>query len=406
MTGNSWRRAAAAIARIIERNQDLNAFLAVRAEAADWEGIPLAVKDIFDTAGLVTTYGSALYRDHVPARTAEAVVRLERAGYVVVGKTNLHEFAYGVTSENPHFGPVRNPLDLKRMAGGSSGGSAAALAAGLCDAALGSDTGGSIRIPAACCGVVGFKPTYGLIPTEGVFPLSPSFDHVGPMARTVVECARAFRALVGSQPSRPADLDRLRIGIPDSFFTFCSPEVTSAVRTALELMPGAGPVDFPEPESFDASPMSLAEAAAVHRATFPSRADAYGEDVAEKLKRGLAVTTLEYDVCRERLTDFRKRALAVFEYVDLLAVPTLPCVAPLLGTKSLQAQGRLFETRELLTRNTRPFNNLGWPVLALPCGIAENGLPASVSLVGPLGADELVLAAGAELERRLKDSGR
>src|SRR6266542_6752943 len=152
------------------------------------EGIPLAVKDLFDTAGLTTTYGSAIFTEHVPTRTAEAVSRLEQSGYANVGKTNLHEFAYGTTSENPHFGTVPNPVAPGRIAGGSSGGSAAPLAAGLADAALGTDSGGSIRIPAACCGIVGFKPTYGLVPLDGCFPLASSFDHVGPMARTVADC--------------------------------------------------------------------------------------------------------------------------------------------------------------------------------------------------------------------------
>src|SRR5439155_2980894 len=165
-------------------------------------GIGLAVKDLFDTAGLVTTYGSILFADHVPHRTAEAVRRLEQGGYGVVGKTNLHEFAYGVTSENPHFGTVPSPLAPGRIAGGSSGGSAAALAAGLADAALGTDTGGSIRIPAACCGIVGFKPTFGLVPLEGCFPLAPSFDHAGPMARSVDECSRMLEHLAPGFESR------------------------------------------------------------------------------------------------------------------------------------------------------------------------------------------------------------
>src|SRR5690242_16576397 len=158
-------------------------------------GIPLAVKDLFDTAGLVTTYGSILFAEHVPAETAEAVRLLEAAGYANVGKTNLHEFAYGTTSENEHFGPVPNPRYPGHIAGGSSGGSAAALAAGVADAALGTDSGGSIRIPAACCGVAGFKPTYGLVPTDGCFPLATSFDHVGPMARSVAECTAMLAAL-------------------------------------------------------------------------------------------------------------------------------------------------------------------------------------------------------------------
>src|ERR671922_1878376 len=176
------------------------------------EGIPLAVKDLFDTAGITTTYGSILFADHLPAETAEAVRRAEAAGYANVGKTNLHEFAYGITSENPHFGTVPNPLAPGRIAGGSSGGSAAALAAGVADAALGSDSGGSIRIPAACCGVVGFKPTYGLVSLEGCFPLAPTFDHAGPMARTVDACEAMLRVLApGYTPVEPPERPRVAI---------------------------------------------------------------------------------------------------------------------------------------------------------------------------------------------------
>src|SRR5215216_4682075 len=187
-------------------------FLAKPAEPA--EGIPLAVKDLFDTAALTTTYGSIIFADHVPSETAEAVRRAEAAGYANVGKTNLHEFAYGITSANPHFGTVPNPIAPGRMAGGSSGGSAAALAAGLAEAALGSDSGGSIRIPAACCGIVGFKPTYDLVSTEGCFPLAPSFDHVGPMARTVAECVAQLEALVdGFESATLETLEEVAIGV-------------------------------------------------------------------------------------------------------------------------------------------------------------------------------------------------
>ena len=177
-------------------------------------GIPLAVKDLFDTAGLVTTYGSIIFAGHVPDRTAEAVARLEAAGYATVGKANLHEFAYGISSQNPDFGTVRNPVAPGRLAGGSSGGSAAALAAGLADAALGTDSGGSIRIPAAWCGVVGFKPSHGLVPLDGCFPLAPSFDHAGPMTRSVRECTSMLSTLVPDfQPGSPEPLEEMNIGI-------------------------------------------------------------------------------------------------------------------------------------------------------------------------------------------------
>ncbi|MET0562074.1 MAG: amidase, partial [Gaiellaceae bacterium] len=175
--------------------------------------MPLAVKDLFDTAGLVTTYGSILFADHVPVETAEAVRRLEAAGYANVGKTNLHEFAFGTTSDNEHFGPVPNPRYPGRVAGGSSGGSAAALAAGLADAAIGTDSGGSIRIPASCCGIVGFKPTWGLVPLDGCFPLAPTFDHAGPMARDVPTCELMLAALVPGFEPRRIELEDVEVGV-------------------------------------------------------------------------------------------------------------------------------------------------------------------------------------------------
>lgn len=394
-----------ALATIAERNEELNAFLAMSEKAALKDGVPLAVKDLFDTAGLVTTYGSRIYREHVPARTAEAVLRLEAAGYVVVGKTNLDEFAYGVTSENQHFGAVRNPLDPSRTAGGSSGGSGAALAARMCDAALGTDTGGSIRIPAACCGVVGLKPTYGAVSLDGVFPLAPSFDHVGPMARTVRECADAFEVLTGRRAGAVADLTRLRIGVAESYFRPCFPGVERALREAIAALPGAEAVDFPPPEAFDNTPMFFPECSAVHRATFPSRASEYGSDAAGRLEQGRRIAAVDYLACREEREAFRARCLAAVEGVDVLVFPTMPCVAPRLGTARIEAGGRSWTTRDLLSRNTRPFNTLGWPVLALPCGAAEDGLPTSLSLAGRMGADELVLAAGAAVEELLRATG-
>src|SRR3954469_24177599 len=194
-------------------------------------GIPLAVKDLFDTAGLVTTYGSSIFAEHVPQDTAEAVRLLEAAGYADVGKTNLHEFAYGVTSMNPHYGWVPNPVRAGRIAGGSSGGSAAALAAGLADAALGTDSGGSIRIPAACCGIAGFKPTWGLVPLDGCFPLAPSFDHAGPMARDVPTCARMLETLVPGFTGEPLEsLAEVEVGV--AWVEHADPLVRARVEAA------------------------------------------------------------------------------------------------------------------------------------------------------------------------------
>ena len=355
------------------------------------EGIPLAVKDLFDTAGLRTTYGSMLFADHVPERTAEAVARLEAAGYVNVGKTNLHEFAYGITSYNPHFGEVPNPLAADRTAGGSSAGSGAALAAGVADAALGSDSGGSIRVPAACCGVVGFKPSRGLVPLEGCFPLAPSFDHAGPMGRDVETCARMLEALAPSfHRAELGSLEELEVGV--AWLDLAEPLVRARVQAAAELFPRRRDVAFPLPEGVGA--VFMREAAESHRGLFPEHADAYGENLRAKLERCLAVTDVELEAALRRLEEYRERAAEAVQGVDLLVTPTLAFVAPPAIRDDL-------EIRDAVIRFTYPFNALGWPALALPCGPAENGLPGSVQLVAPDGGDARVLAAGSLLELEL-----
>jgi aspartyl-tRNA(Asn)/glutamyl-tRNA(Gln) amidotransferase subunit A len=358
-----------------------------RPEALPTDGISLAVKDLFDTAGLTTTYGSILFADHVPERSAEAVVRLEGAGYVNVGKTNLHEFAYGVTSQNPHFGTVPNPIAPGRTAGGSSGGSAAALAAGLADAALGTDSGGSIRIPAACCGIVGFKPSYGLVPLDGCFPLAPTFDHAGPMARTVAGCSAMLEALVPRVLRDPAR--RVSVGV--AWGDRCTPLVTERIREAAGAL-DARAVDFPLPTTIGNAFMR--EVADVHRDLFAESADSYGPNVQAKIERCLEVTDTEATEAVNRRNGYREEADAALGELDLLLTPTLAFVAPPLPDDER-------EIREALIQFTFPFNALGWPALALPAGPAEDGLPASIQLVGRPGADALVLAVGEELEASL-----
>ena len=299
-------------------------------------GIPLAVKDLFDTAGLRTTYGSALFDDHVPGRTAEAVGRLEAAGYSNVGKTNLHEFAYGVSSHNPHFGAVENPLDPGRTAGGSSSGSAAAVAAGLAEAAL-----------------------------------APGFE----------------RAELGS-------LAELVVGV--AWLEHAEPLVRARLEAAAELFPHRRAVAFPLPEGI--GKVFMREVAESHRGLFPEQADAYGENVRAKLERCVAVTDAELGEGRNRLEEYRERAAAALSGIDLLIAPTLAFVAP-------PAVEDDREIRDAVIRFTYPFNALGWPALALPCGPAEGGLPASVQLVAPAGEDARVLAAGALLEAGLRRQG-
>jgi aspartyl-tRNA(Asn)/glutamyl-tRNA(Gln) amidotransferase subunit A len=351
-------------------------------------GIPLAVKDLFDTEGLTTTYGSAIFRDHVPDRTAEAVRRLEAASYAMVGKTNLHEFAWGITSENPHFGTVPNPIAPGRIAGGSSGGSAAALAGGFADAALGTDSGGSIRIPAACCGVVGFKPTYGLVPMDGCFPLAPSFDHAGPMARDVAGCVAMMKTLVpGFTPTTLESLDQVTIGV--AWTDRAQPLVRERVEAAAALFPRRTRLELPTCD--DTYPVFRREIANVHGTLFHEHRDSYGENVATKIEQALLITDADYESALRARERYRDRMADMMSTVDLIVTPTVPRVAPPTGIGDLTL-------REEMISCTYPFNAAQAPALALPCGPAEDGLPASIQLVGKPGNDHLVLAAGAMLE--------
>jgi len=334
------------------------------------DGIRLAVKDLFDTAGVRTTYGSAVFAEHVPRETAEAVSRLERSGYTSVGKTNLHEFAYGVTSQNLHYGTVPNPTYPGCTAGGSSGGSAAALAAGLADAALGTDTGGSIRIPAACCAVVGFKPSYGLVSTEGVFPLAPSFDHAGPMARDVATCAAMMRVL--------ADVDAADVALGD---------LAIATSWGADSPVAATPIEFPTAE--DVSPAFMREVADVHRELYAENADLYGENVRGKIERCIALSDAEYEAAVRARAEHAERAEAALAGFDLLLVPTLGFPPPPADVDEVAE-------RERFVRFTFPFNALGWPALSLPVG------ERSIQVVGRHGADGLVLGAAVALEAALK----
>jgi aspartyl-tRNA(Asn)/glutamyl-tRNA(Gln) amidotransferase subunit A len=327
----------------------------------------------------------------VPAETADAVRLLEAAGYANVGKTNLHEFAYGVTSQNVHYGTVPNPAAPGRVAGGSSGGSAAALAAGLADAALGTDSGGSIRIPAACCGITGFKPSYGLVPIGGVFPLAPSFDHAGPMARDVQGCVEMMEVLVpGFAASEPALAD-LRVAA--AWLDRADPLVRSRLAEAVAAFGGAAPVSTPGADGI--APLFMREVADVHRELWAEHAELYGENVAPKIERCLAVSDGEATVAAERREAYRNEMLELLDPHDLLLTPTLPFVAPPADVVEI-------EVRESFIQFTLPFNALGWPALALPCGAAEDGFPASVQLVGRPGDDALVLGAGLALEAALR----
>ena len=316
-----------------------------------------------------------VFRDHVPARTAEAVTRLETAGWANVGKANLHEFAYGITSQNPHFGDVPNPAAPGRVAGGSSGGSAAAVAAGLAEGALGTDSGGSIRIPAAWCGVVGFKPSHGLVPMDGCFPLAPSFDTAGPMARDVGVCVQLTEALVpGFEPARLDSLDELRIAV-------------------------VGDIDLDRPERItlpslrDVYPGFMREVAEVHEPIFAEHRERYDTNVAAKIERCLAVSDADYrEACRRR-DELRQQYDELFERFDLLLTPTVPIAPPPADVDELTM-------RERAISYTVPFNAIGAPALALPAAVG--GPAGSLQVVGAPGRDALVLAAGTLFERLLR----
>jgi Asp-tRNA(Asn)/Glu-tRNA(Gln) amidotransferase A subunit family amidase len=343
-------------------------------------GRRLAVKDLIDTAGIRTTYGSSIYADHVPARSATSVGRLVAAGAQLVAKANLHEFAWGVTSQNPWYGTVRNPSDPGSTTGGSSGGNAAAIAAGLCDIALGTDTGCSIRLPAACCGIVGLKPSWGRIPVDGVFPLVPAFDTVGPMARTVAEVALMWSALAGS-PAPGPELAGLTVGLltrPPSVGGAALPENRAAEQYVEDLEAlGATVVEteIPEPPA-DTWPLFNWEAAESHRSTFPARADEYGSNVRTKLEAAQAVTPDEAAQAREAVGRWR-------EYrppVDLYVSPVVARPLPPEDCDELQV-------RFGLSAFLRPFNVLGWAAIAI----------GDLQLAAP--SDERVLAAGLAWER-------
>jgi aspartyl-tRNA(Asn)/glutamyl-tRNA(Gln) amidotransferase subunit A len=326
-------------------------------------GVPLVVKDLIDTAGIRTTYASRIHAAHVPERTAPAVAALEAEGAIVVAKANADEFAWGVAGQNPHYGDVTNPRRPGRIAGGSSGGNAALLAAGVVPLALGTDTGGSVRMPAGACGVAGLKPARGAVSTEGVFPLVPSFDTVGPMANTVADCALAHELLTGLPVPAPG-LDGLRVGVlagPPDVTGSAEPERDARCDAVAALLRELGAdvreVELPLPEA-DTWPVFHAEAAASHAATFPARAQEYGRTVRAKLAAAQDVDPAALAGARAALTTWRAVADRLPD-VDVIASPTL-------GVAELPRAGAdELEVRLAFSRYTRAFSYLGWPALAI-----------------------------------------
>jgi aspartyl-tRNA(Asn)/glutamyl-tRNA(Gln) amidotransferase subunit A len=354
------------------------------------EGLPLAVKDLFDTAGVRTTYGSRIFANHVPQVDAEAVRRARDAGAIVVGKTLTHEFAWGITSDNPHFAPCRNPWDPERIPGGSSGGSAVALATGGAALALGSDTGGSIRIPAAFCGVSGLKPTYNRIPATGVFPLARSLDHVGPMARTPADVRLFYEALTGRGHQ---DLPEPRIAVcPDLHLCPLEPGIQRAFDNAVSALEVTIELPFEEPERIYPAFAAIqsVEAALAHADLYPARKDEYSPGVAARLERARTVTLSDYveaTATRERI---RAGFARLFASADLLLTP-IAGLSPERRGESAQS------FRDGVLPFTVPQDLAGLPSCAVPVGFDDLGLPVGVQLTGPPWSEGRVLAAAEAL---------
>jgi aspartyl-tRNA(Asn)/glutamyl-tRNA(Gln) amidotransferase subunit A len=412
---------AECLRRIANRNRELNAFITVtadtareRAAALDDElargfdrgplhGIPIAHKDLFHTRGVRTTAGSKLYEDFIPSNDARAVEQLDAAGTVMLGKTGLHELAYGVTSNNPHFGPVRNPVDPRRTPGGSSGGSASALAAGMCLLATGTDTGGSIRIPASFCGVAGLKPTYGRISRAGVIPLGLSLDHVGPMAADVAGLRAAFAVLAGGA-GRAVTRSPARIGLPENFFfDRVDAEVRDAIHAAARAAEDAGfgivPVRVPDIDTLNAvgRVILLAEASALYDSRL-DRPDLFGADVLSLLEQGRLVPASAYVNAQRLRKALAREFQALFTKIDALFTPTTPIPAPLIGEAEIIIDGNREDARLASTRFVRGFNVLGLPALSIPCGRTSSGLPIGLQIVGRAFEDEFLLDIAAALE--------
>jgi aspartyl-tRNA(Asn)/glutamyl-tRNA(Gln) amidotransferase subunit A len=421
------------LARIADLDSRLNAFITLTPEAAlqsarqaesaigdggylgPLHGIPMALKDLYETAGVRTTAGSKIFAGHVPEKDCAVWERLRAAGAINLGKLNLHEIALGVTNNNPHFGACHNPWALDHSPGGSSGGSGAALAAELCLGSLGSDTGGSIRIPASLCGIVGLKPTYGRVSLRGVMPLSWNLDHAGPMARRVRDAAVLLQAIAGYDPLDPysinipvpdfvrhidGDVRGWRVALAqDDFFNKANEEVLAAVRQAAESFEGLGAqvseVEFSG--AYEAARanglMTPSDAAAFYKDQLQQRPEDFGEDVRQRLQTGAAYTSTEYILARRSQTVLRRQFEGFFDKFDVLLTPTTPVPAPTLEGPNAVEQARL------LTRFTAPFNLTGLPALSLPCGFTLDGLPIGLQIIGRPWAESKILNAGFAYER-------
>lgn len=414
--------------RIERQNPSLNAFLTVAADHAlaaarraekqllrrrssrrdnfPLLGIPITLKDNIWTRGIRSTAGSKILRDFIPPEDSTVARKLARAGAILLGKTNLNEFAYGITGANAHYGAVHNPWAPDRISGGSSAGSAVSIAAGLCAGSLGTDTGGSIRVPSSFCGIVGLKPTFGRVSVFGTMPLSPSFDHVGPIARNVADAALLLHVIAGRDPLDPTSsskpvldyygalrkpMRKFRLGRPREYYwEKLDPEVRRAAEAAISAMEKRGAVvkevSLPHlKESREAATdISLAEALHVHEAAgyFPQRAADYSEEVRQRIEAGGKVPANRYlagfDVRKRLVAEFD----AAFQDVHAIVAPTVPVPAPPVGAESVQVAGEEIDTRRALVGHSRPANFTGLPAISIPCGFTREGLPVGLQLIG------------------------
>jgi len=367
-------------------------------------GIPISIKDLFATRGVRTTAGSKVLAQWVPDYDATAVARLHQAGMVLVGKTHMHEFAYGVTSDNPHYGPARNPWDPTRVPGGSSGGSAAAVASSQCTASLGSDSGGSIRTPAAVCGVVGLKPTYGRVSRYGAIPLAWSLDHVGPLTKSVEDAAIMLAAIAGPDPKDPSASSRpladyrqemrgsirgLRLGVPRQyFFEHVDPEIQKLVSAAIHQLESMGAtlveVDIPDLENCSAmeAHITLAEATSYHEPYLKRQADDYGPGVRTNLEAGRYLLATDYVKSQRARTLLQRNFNQAFKHADVIVSPTLPALPPLVGEVWVQSGNLREHVIDAFLRFNIPFDLTGFPAISIPCGLGSTGLPIGLQIAG------------------------
>jgi len=436
-TVSSAELTAAALARIERLEPKLNAFITVtadsarqRAEQADQElasgkdlgllhRIPIAVKDLFYTRGVRTTGGTKIHENFVPDHDAAVVEKLAAAGAVMLGKLNLHEMAYGITSGNPHFGAVHNPWNLNHIPGGSSGGSGATVAAGVAFAAMGTDTGGSIRIPASFCGTVGLKPTYGRVSRFGGMPLSWDLDHMGPLTRSVADAALVLNAIAGFDardpgssrrptvdyvPDEGASIRGIRVGLPENFyFDRVYPDSDAAVRGALARAQTLGavvkPVRLPDIAEINAVSrvILLAEAAAMMEPHLNDRTK-FGPDVLMLLDQGRLLPATDYVNAQRLRRRMQREFEKIWSKVDCLFTPTTPNPAPAIGATTVRFGNQEEDVRLATTRFVRAINLLGLPALSIPCGLTDSHLPASLQIIGPAFEEALILRIGSALE--------